>query len=152
MLIIHLRFGLPFLPFSVKSCLVLSIHLHFSLPFLLFSVKSCLMLSIHLHFSLPFLLFSVKSCLMLSIHLHFYLPFLLFHGTSIAMTLLVTYPSSLLITCLYHFHLLSCTFLDISYFGCPSFLILNQFRDSTHPSQSRQFQHIQLLLLCLPRC
>ena len=57
---------------------------------------------------------SDKSFLMLSNHLRFGLPLLLFPGTSIAITLLPTYPSSLLNTCPYHFNLLSCTFLDIS--------------------------------------
>ena len=58
---------------------------------------------------------SDKSFLMLSSHLRFGLPLLLFPGTSIPITLFPTYSSSLLETCLYHFNLLSCTFLDISH-------------------------------------
>ena len=57
---------------------------------------------------------SDKSFLMLSNHLRFGLPLLLFPGTSIAITLLPTYSSSLLNSCPYHFNLLSCTFLEIS--------------------------------------
>ena len=60
-----------------------------------------------------------KSFLMLSKHLRFGLPLLLFPGTSIPITLLPTYSSSLLNTCPYHFNLLSCTFLDIS----PTFVV-----------------------------
>ena len=63
---------------------------------------------------------SDKSFLMLSNHLRFGLPLLLFPSTSIAITLLPTYSSSLLNTCQYHFNLLSCTFLDIS----PTFVVL----------------------------
>ena len=59
-----------------------------------------------------------KSFLMLSNHLRFDLP-LLFPATSITITLLPTYSSSLLKTCPYHFNLLSCTFLDIS----PTFVV-----------------------------
>ena len=62
---------------------------------------------------------SDKSFLMLANHLHFGLPLLLFPGTSIAITLLPTYSSSLLSTCPYHFNLLSYTFLDIS----PTFVV-----------------------------
>ena len=62
---------------------------------------------------LPDIPFSVKTCLMLSTHLHFSHNFLLF-CTSITSTLLPTYSSSLLMTCSYHFNLLSCTFVDIS--------------------------------------
>ena len=62
---------------------------------------------------------SDKSFLMLSNHLRFGLPLLLFPGTSIAITLLPTYSSSLLNTCPYHFNLLYCTFLDIS----PTFVV-----------------------------
>ena len=58
--------------------------------------------------------FSDKSFPMVSIHLRVGLPLLLFPGTSIAITLLPTYSSSLLSTCPYHFNLLSCTFLYIS--------------------------------------
>ena len=72
---------------------------------------------------------SDKSFLMLSNHLRFGLPLLLFPGTSIAITILPTYSSSLLKTYPYHFNLLSCTFLDISpTFAFPlilSFLILS---------------------------
>ena len=73
---------------------------------------------------------SDKSFLMLSIHPRFGLPLLLFPGTSIAITLLPTYSSSLHSTCPYQvFNLLSCTFLDISLtFVVPlilSFLILS---------------------------
>ena len=50
--------------------------------------------------SLPDNLFSVKLCLMPSIHPYFCLPFLLFLRTSITVTLLPTYPSSLFITSL----------------------------------------------------
>ena len=57
---------------------------------------------------------SDKSFLVLSSHLRFGLPLLLFPGTSIPVTLLPMYSSSLLETCPYHFNLLSCTFLDIS--------------------------------------
>ena len=60
-----------------------------------------------------------KSFLMLSNHLRFGLPLLLFPGTSIAITLLPTYSSSLLNICPYHFNLLSCTFFDIS----PTFVV-----------------------------
>ena len=74
---------------------------------------------------------SDKSILKLSNHLRFGLPLLLFTGTSIAITLLPTYSSSLLNTCPYHFNLHSCTFLDISpTFVVPlilSFLILSSF-------------------------
>ena len=63
---------------------------------------------------------SDKSFWMLSNHLCFGLPLLLFPGTSIAITLLPTYLSSLLNTCPYHFKLLSSTFLDIS----PTFPLL----------------------------
>ena len=62
---------------------------------------------------------SNKSFLMLSNRLPFGLPLLLFPGTSIAITLLHTYSSSLHSTCPYHFSLLSCTFLDIS----PTFVV-----------------------------
>ena len=72
---------------------------------------------------------SDKSFPMLSNHLRFGLPLLLFPGTSVAITLLPTYSSSLLNTCPYHFNLLSCTFLDIyPTFVVPlilSFLILS---------------------------
>ena len=72
---------------------------------------------------------SDKSFLMLSNHLRFGLPLLLFPYTSIPITLLPTYSSSLLKTCPYHFNLLSCTFLDICHtFVVPlilSFLILS---------------------------
>ena len=57
---------------------------------------------------------------MLSSHLRFGLPLLLFHGTSIVITLLPKYSSSLLNTCPYHHvNILSCTFLDIS----PTFVV-----------------------------
>ena len=46
---------------------------------------------------------------MLSNHLRCGLPLLLFPGTSITITLLPTYSSSLFNTCPYHFNLLSCT-------------------------------------------
>ena len=62
---------------------------------------------------------SEKSFLMQSNHLRFGLPLLLFPSTSIVITLLPTYSSSLLYTCPYHFNLLSCTFLDIS----PTFVV-----------------------------
>ena len=62
---------------------------------------------------------SDKSFLMLSNHLRFGLPLLLFPGTSIPITILPTYSSSLLKTCPCHFNLLSCTFLDIS----PNFVV-----------------------------
>ena len=62
---------------------------------------------------------SDKSFLMLSNHLRFGLPLFLFSGTSIAITLLPTYSSSLLNTCPYHLNLLSCTLLDIS----PTFVV-----------------------------
>ena len=62
---------------------------------------------------------SDKSFLMLSNHLRFGPPLLLFPGTSIPVTLVPTYSSSLLNTCQYHFNLLSCTFLDIS----PTFVV-----------------------------
>ena len=47
-------------------------------------------------------------------HLRFSFPILPFPGTSITITLLLTYSSSLLNTCPYHLNLLSCTFTDIS--------------------------------------
>ena len=72
---------------------------------------------------------SDKSFLMLSNYLRFGLPPLLFPGTSITITLLTTYSSSLLNTCPYHFNLLYCTFLEMSAtFVVPlilSFLILS---------------------------
>ena len=77
----------------------------------------CLMRLLHLARSCVSSLdnsFSDKSFPMVSIHLRFGLPLLLFPGTSIPITLLPTYSSSLLNTCPYHFNLLSCTFLDIS--------------------------------------
>ena len=77
---------------------------------------------------------SDKAFLMLSSHLRFGLPLLLFPGTSITITLLPTYSSSLLSTCPYHFNLLSCTFMDISLtFAVPlilAFLILSSFNTS----------------------
>ena len=52
--------------------------------------------------------FSVESSLILSVLLSISLAFHLFLGASITITLLTTYyPSSLLITCTYHFSLLS---------------------------------------------
>ena len=60
---------------------------------------------------------SDKSFLMMSNHLRFGL--LLLPGTSIVITLLPTYSSSLLNTCPYHFNLLCCTFFDIS----PTFVV-----------------------------
>ena len=57
---------------------------------------------------------SDKSFLMLSDHLRFGLPLLLFPGTSITITLLPTYSSSVLNTCPDYFNQLSCTLLDIS--------------------------------------
>ena len=66
---------------------------------------------------------SDKSFLMLSNHVRFGLPLRLFPGTSITITLLPTYSSSLLNTCPYHFNLLSWTFLDISpFFAVPIIL------------------------------
>ena len=62
---------------------------------------------------------SDKSFLMLSNHLCFGLPLLLFLGTSITITLLPTYFSSLLNTISYQFNRLSCTVLDIP----PTFVI-----------------------------
>ena len=56
---------------------------------------------------------SDKFLLMFSNHLRFGLPLLLFPGTSITITLLPTYSSSLLNSCPYHFNLLSYTFLEI---------------------------------------
>ena len=56
---------------------------------------------------------SDKSFLMLSNHLRFGLSLLLFPSTSIPITLLPTYSSSLLNTCPNHFNLLSCTFFFI---------------------------------------
>ena len=92
--------------------------------FLLFLIFShfyvgsmCLMRRLHLARSCMSSLdnsFSDKSFPMVSINLRFGLPLLLFPGTSIPITLLPTYSSSLLNTCPYHFNLLSCTFLDIS--------------------------------------
>ena len=58
---------------------------------------------------------SDKSFLMLSNHFRFDLTVLLFPGNPITTTLLPTYSSSLLNTCLHHFNLFSCTFLDISH-------------------------------------
>ena len=96
------------------------------LLFLIFSHfyvgSMCLMRLLHLARSCVSSLdnsFSEKSFLMLSIHFLFGLPLLLFPCTSIAITLLPTYSSSLLSTCPYHFNLLSCTFLDIS----PTFVV-----------------------------
>ena len=96
------------------------------LLFLIFSHfhvgSMCLMRRLHLARSWASSLdnsLSDKSFPMLSNHLRFGLPLLLFPGTSIAITLLPTYSSSLLNTCPYHFNLLSCTFLDIS----PTFVV-----------------------------
>ena len=82
----------------------------------------CLLRCLHLARSCASFLdnsLSDKSFLMLSKHLRFGLPLLLFLGTSIPVTLLPKYSSSLLNTCPYHFNLLSCTFLDIS----PTFVV-----------------------------
>ena len=82
----------------------------------------CLMSRLHLARSWASSLdnsLSDKSFPMLSNHLRFGLPLLLFPGTSIAITLLPTYSSSLLNTCPYHFNILACTFLDIS----PTFVV-----------------------------
>ena len=96
------------------------------LLFLIFSHfyvgSMCLMRRLHLARSWASSLdnsLSDKSFLMLSNHLRFGLPLLLFPGTSIAITLLPTYSSSLLNTCPYYFNLLSCTFLNIS----PTFVV-----------------------------
>ena len=56
--------------------------------------------------SSPYNSLSNKLFLMLSNHLRFGLPLLLFPGSSIPITLLPTYSSSLLNTCPYHFNLL----------------------------------------------
>ena len=67
----------------------------------------CLMRLLHLARSCVSSLdnsFSDKSFPMVSIHLRFGLPLLLFPGTSIAITLLPTYSSSLLSTCPCHFN------------------------------------------------
>ena len=88
-----------------------------------------------------------KLCLM-SLHSRFHLPFLLFPSTSITITLLHTYSSSLLITCLttlINFHALSLIFLPIS---LPlRFFISNfvQLWNAKHTSQHPHFRHIQLL-------
>ena len=100
---------------------VLPIDRTIYLLFLIFSRfyvgSMCLMRRLHLARSCVSSLdnyLSDKSFLMLPNHLLFGLPLLLFPGTSIAITLLPMYSSSLLSTCPYHFNLLSCTFLDIS--------------------------------------
>ena len=103
-------------PHIYKTILLFLIFSHFYVG------SMCLMRLLHLARSCVSSLdnsFSDKSFLMLSIHLLFGLPLLLFPGTSIAITLLPTYSSSLLSTCPYHFNLLSCTFLDIS----PTFVV-----------------------------
>ena len=85
-------------------------------PFQLYVGSVCLIRHLHLARSCassPDSPVSDKSFLMLSNHLRFGLPLLLFPGTSIAITLLPTYSSSLLNTCPYHFNLLSCTFILI---------------------------------------
>ena len=96
-------------------------HIDLLFLFLIFSHfyvgSMCLMRRLHLAQSCVSSLdnyLSDKSFLMPSNHLRFGLPLLLFSGTSIAITLLPTYSSSLLSECPYHFNLLSCTFLDIS--------------------------------------
>ena len=111
-------------------------HLVLLLLFLIFSHfyvgSMCLMRRLHLARSCASSRdnsLSDKSSLMLSNHLRFGHSLLLFPGTSIAITLLPTYSSSLLKTCPYHFNLLSCTFFDITpTFVAPlmlSFLILS---------------------------
>ena len=101
-------------PWPEYCCLLLLLFLIFSH----FYVGSmCLMRRLHLARSWASSLdnsLSDKSFLILSNHLRFGLPLLLFPSTSIAITLLPTYSSSLLNTCL-----LSCTFLDIS----PTFVV-----------------------------
>ena len=64
-------------------------------------------------------------------------------GTSITITLLPTYPSSLLITCPYHVNLLSCTFV---FHLIILFFILSSFMSSKHPSQHPHSHHIEVLL------
>ena len=98
-------------PYNIWTLLLFLIFSHFYVG------SMCLMRLLHLARSCVSSLdnsFSDKSFPMVSIHLRFGLPLLLFPGTSIAITLLPTYSSSLLSTCPYHFNLLSCTFLDIS--------------------------------------
>ena len=128
------------LPRDIYSSFLFLIFPHFYVG------SMCLMRLLHLARSCVSSLdnyFSDKSFPMVSIHLRFGLPLLLFPGTSIPVTLLPTYSSSLLNTCPYHFNLLSCTFLDISpTFVVPlilSFLILSSVvevvtSDMFHPS------------------
>ena len=99
---------------------------------------------------------SDKSFLVLSNHLRFGLPLFLFPGTSIPITRLLTYSSSILNTCPYHFNLLSCTFFDISpTFVVPlilSFLILSSLVTPLIHLDMYPHFHIQLLLLCFLHC
>ena len=67
---------------------------------------------------------SDKSFLMLFNHLCFGLPLILFPGTSIAITLLPTYSSSLLNTCPYHFNSSSTYFPALSWIFLPPLLSL----------------------------
>ena len=123
---------------SFKNSIINSAILFFFFLFLIFSHffvgSMCLMRRLNLVRSCASSLdnsLSDKWFLILSNYLRFGLPLLLFPGTSIAITLLPTYSSSLRNTCPwpYHFNLLSCTFLDISpTFGVPlilPFLILS---------------------------
>ena len=117
-------------------------------------VKRCLHTT-RLCVSSPDSPFSPKATFTLTIHFCFSLPFLILPSTSIFVTLFPTYSSSLLVTCLHHSNLLSCTFFgDFSHFYCPSnsfFPYSAHFGGPTHPSQHPNFCHIQLLLVCL-RC
>ena len=152
----HLRYGLPLLLFpgtsilttllpTYSSSLLETCPYHFNLLFFIFSYfyvgLMCLVRRLHVGRSCtssPDNPLSDKSFLMLSNHLRFGIPLLLFPGTSILITLLPTYSSSLLETCPYHFNLLSCTFfLYFSHFCRPSnSFIPNSVHlgDSTHPS------------------
>ena len=90
---------------------------------------------------------SHNSLLMLYNHLRFFNHLLLF-----PVTILPTYPYSLLNTCPYHFNLLSCTFLDIlfSHLRCLSNAFTPrsiQLGHSTQLFQNHHFHHIQLFLL-----
>ena len=104
------------LAYDDDVCLLLHSHRHL-LPLLMGSIFQISRLSMARYCaSSPDNPFSVESSLILSVQLSFSLAFLLFLGASTTITLLHTYPSSLLITRTYHFSLLSCMFLDINLF------------------------------------
>ena len=123
----------------------------------------CLMRRLHLARSCVSSLdnsLSDKSFQVQSNHLRFRLPLLLFPGTSIAITLLPTYSSSLRTTCPYHFNILSCTFLDISPTfipNCPDWWIQSSILTSSFPPHPTSFlvllsRHRTSLLILQPSC